>query len=81
MPNIFLKCSYCGRSVSPFTVSGKFHTRKIKHIWNKENTFLLENKKMILLGVIHKARTLGGGKGGSAKSVLARIGGRREFQL
>ena len=30
---------------------------------------------MILLGVIHKVLTLGGGKGGSTKNVLDRIAG------
>ena len=34
---------------------------------------------MILLGVIHIVRTLRGGKGGPAKSVLARIEGRGSF--
>ena len=34
---------------------------------------------MILLGVIHKVRTLRGGKGGPPKSVLACIGARGSF--
>ena len=67
------------------TASEKFHTRKsqisseIKQIQSKADTFLLENKKMILLGVINKVRTLRRGKGGPPKSVLACIGGRGGF--
>lgn len=51
--------------------------------YSKSEIFHTQEKEIDedLLEITSKVRTLEGERGGSAKSVLARLGGRGEFQL